>query len=235
VPERSSQEQDPLETLDSQRLAGRVCSHFISLDEINTWNLRACVNNILNFVDEAGIVKGRGSMEWGLQYALHNLLDVIPRVSIFLPEITRAQAWLDTNDSRTVQWVPSARTPTDQISKSPFHAPESSDSECIQSRPDDSRLPLCAQKAQDPLMEDQVDCRSQLLAQSVEGSSGIISANVRGEVSLLAFGTKACSAGDVPKVLKGQGLAPPPRSAYIFEDGSLRKTICRWSPSSNPN
>ena len=34
--------------------------------------------------------------------------------------------------------------------------------------------------------------------------------NVRGEVSLLAFGTKACSAGDVPKVPKGQGLAPPP-------------------------
>ena len=44
----------------------------------------------------------------------------------------------------------------------------------------------------------------------------IFLANVRGEVSLLAFGTQACSAGDVPKVPKGQGLPRPPRSAIFF-------------------
>lgn len=38
----------------------------------------------------------------------------------------------------------------------------------------------------------------------------ILLQNVRGEVSLLAFGTKARPAGDVPKVPQGQGLAPPP-------------------------
>jgi len=32
----------------------------------------------------------------------------------------------------------------------------------------------------------------------------IFLANVRGEVALLAFGIKACFAGDVPKVPKGQ-------------------------------
>ena len=37
------------------------------------------------------------------------------------------------------------------------------------------------------------------------------SANVRDDLPPLAFGTQACSAGDVPKVPKGQGLAPPPR------------------------
>jgi len=50
----------------------------------------------------------------------------------------------------------------------------------------------------------------------MKNSSGVINEiylfpNVRGEVSLLAFGTKACPAGDVPKVPKGQGLTPPPR------------------------
>ena len=48
--------------------------------------------------------------------------------------------------------------------------------------------------------------------------SHIFLANVRGEVSLLAFGTKACPAGDVPKVPKGQGLARPLRSAYFCFD-----------------
>ena len=48
----------------------------------------------------------------------------------------------------------------------------------------------------------------------------IFLANVRGEVSLLAFGTKACSAGDVPKVPQGQGLTPPPRSAYTVSSRS---------------
>jgi len=47
--------------------------------------------------------------------------------------------------------------------------------------------------------------------------------NVRGEVSLLAFGTKACSAGDVPKVPKGQGLAPPPRWAFLVDSMDVVK------------
>ena len=33
-----------------------------------------------------------------------------------------------------------------------------------------------------------------------------LNANVPDQVSLLAFGAKACLAGDVPKVPKGQGL-----------------------------
>ena len=45
----------------------------------------------------------------------------------------------------------------------------------------------------------------------------ILSANVPDQVSLLAFGTKACSAGDVPKVPKGQGLAASARSAFYLE------------------
>lgn len=40
--------------------------------------------------------------------------------------------------------------------------------------------------------------------------------NVPDEVSLLASGTKACSAGDVPEVPKGQGLAPSACSAYSY-------------------
>jgi len=39
----------------------------------------------------------------------------------------------------------------------------------------------------------------------------ILWANVRGEVSPLAFGIRACSAGEMPKVPKAWGLAPPPR------------------------
>jgi hypothetical protein len=38
-----------------------------------------------------------------------------------------------------------------------------------------------------------------------------IFSNVRDEVSLLASGTKACSAGDVPEVPQAQGLAPSAR------------------------
>jgi hypothetical protein len=40
--------------------------------------------------------------------------------------------------------------------------------------------------------------------------------NVPDELSLLASGTKACSAGDVPEVPKAQGLAPSARWAFIF-------------------
>jgi len=39
----------------------------------------------------------------------------------------------------------------------------------------------------------------------------IFLANVRDEVSLLASGTKACSAGDVPEVPQAQGLAQSAR------------------------
>ena len=41
-------------------------------------------------------------------------------------------------------------------------------------------------------------------------------ANVPGQVSLLASGTQACSAGDVPEVPKAQGLAAPARSAILL-------------------
>lgn len=46
----------------------------------------------------------------------------------------------------------------------------------------------------------------------------IIPANVPDEVSLLASGTQACSAGDVPEVPKGQGLAPSACSAFSFTE-----------------
>ena len=52
---------------------------------------------------------------------------------------------------------------------------------------------------------------------NVIGRRHILSANVPDQVSLLAFGTKACSAGDVPKVPKGQGLAASARSAFYLE------------------
>lgn len=40
--------------------------------------------------------------------------------------------------------------------------------------------------------------------------------NVRGEVSLLAFGIRGCSAAEMPKVPKGQGLPRPLRWAFSF-------------------
>jgi len=40
--------------------------------------------------------------------------------------------------------------------------------------------------------------------------------NVPDELSLLASGTKACSAGDVPEVPQAQGLAPSARSAFLL-------------------
>ena len=46
--------------------------------------------------------------------------------------------------------------------------------------------------------------------------ASLLFANVRDEVSLLASGTKACSAGDVPEVPKAQGLTPSACSAYSF-------------------
>jgi hypothetical protein len=49
----------------------------------------------------------------------------------------------------------------------------------------------------------------------VIGRRHILSANVPDEVSLLASGTKACSAGDVPEVPQAQGLTPSARSAYF--------------------
>jgi len=41
--------------------------------------------------------------------------------------------------------------------------------------------------------------------------------NVPGQVSPLAFGTKGCSAADVPKVPKAWGLTEPARSAFYLE------------------
>jgi len=40
--------------------------------------------------------------------------------------------------------------------------------------------------------------------------------NVPGQVSPLAFGTKGCSAADVPKVPQAWGLAEPARSNIFF-------------------
>jgi hypothetical protein len=49
------------------------------------------------------------------------------------------------------------------------------------------------------------------------GRRHIIKANVPGQVSPLAFGTKGCSAADVPKVPQAWGLAAPARSAsFVF-------------------
>ena len=50
----------------------------------------------------------------------------------------------------------------------------------------------------------------------------IILANVRGQVSPLAFGADPASAGCVTKVPKAWGLTAPPRSAYFC---SLRNTL----------
>jgi len=44
----------------------------------------------------------------------------------------------------------------------------------------------------------------------------IFLSNVPDELSLLASGTKACSAGDVPEVPQAQGLAPSARSAFLL-------------------
>jgi hypothetical protein len=44
----------------------------------------------------------------------------------------------------------------------------------------------------------------------------ILFANVPDEVSLLASGTKACSAGDVPEVPQAQGLTPSVCSALLI-------------------
>jgi len=61
----------------------------------------------------------------------------------------------------------------------------------------------------------------------------IFSANVPDEVSLLASGTKACSAGDVPEVPQAQGLAQSACSAYSSLIRSLSHTLmidCRVTP-----
>jgi len=46
--------------------------------------------------------------------------------------------------------------------------------------------------------------------------SDIFSANVRCHLPPLAFGTKGCSAADVPKVPKAWWLGGQPRSDYFF-------------------
>jgi len=64
----------------------------------------------------------------------------------------------------------------------------------------------------------QVDEMVRLMKDIGEQRKSYISANVPDELSLLASGTKACSAGDVPEVPKGQGLAPSACSADFFEE-----------------
>ena len=56
-----------------------------------------------------------------------------------------------------------------------------------------------------------------MIANTLMGDErGYFVSNVPGQVSLLASGTKAYSAGDVPEVPKAQGLTAPARSAYIL-------------------
>jgi hypothetical protein len=54
---------------------------------------------------------------------------------------------------------------------------------------------------EEPFSEISIECHDELIGLP----------NVPDEVSLLASGTKACSAGDVPEVPKGQGLTPSAR------------------------